>query len=238
MSSASNVIEFRRRQTRRDHGAGLDTSRAVSEERVRIARELHDVVAYSFATISVQAGVAAHVLEEQPEQAAEALAAIKSASKEALGELRVILGMLRCVDAVESPLSAPGLARLDALAASTTASGVPTHARVEGRPRQLPSAVDLAAFRIVQESLANILRHAGPASAVVTIRYERDGLTVEVEDDGGGTAGGNCAPSEGSGHGIAGMGERARALGGEFEAGPRPHGGFRVRARLPVLGRP
>jgi signal transduction histidine kinase len=237
LSSPSNVIEFPGWRIRTDRSRELEVQRAVSEERLRIARELHDVVASSFATISVQAGVAAHVLEEQPGQAGEALEAIKSASKEALSELRTILGMLRTVDDSEARPSAPGLGRLDALAARTTAAGVTTQVRFEGRPRSLPAVVDLTAFRIVQEALANVLRHAGPASAVVTIGYERERLTVEVEDDGRGAARSNRVPSEGSGNGIAGMGERALALGGEFEAKSRPKGGFRVRARLPVLGR-
>ena len=237
LSSPSNVIEFPGWRLRTDRTFGLEVQRAVSEERLRIARELHDVVASSFSTISVQAGVAVHVLEEQPAQAAEALKAIKSASKEALDELRTILGMLRTVEDGEARPSAPGLGRLDSLAARTTAAGVTTRVRIEGRPRPLPAVVDLTAFRIVQESLANVLRHAGPASAVVTISYERDRLAIEIEDDGRGAARSNREESEGSGNGIAGMCERALGLGGEFEAKPRPEGGFRVRARLPVLGR-
>ena len=236
-SSPSNVIEFPGWRLRPDRGPELEVQRAVSEERLRIARELHDVVASSFATISVQAGVAVHVLEEQPAQAVEALKAIKSSSKEALGELRAILGMLRTFDDDEARPCAPGLGRLDALAARTTAAGVTTRVRFEGRPRPLPAVVDLTAFRIVQESLSNVLRHAGLAAAVVTISYERDRLTVEVEDDGCGDALSDREPSEGSGNGIAGMCERALGLGGEFEAKPRPEGGFRVRAHLPVLGR-
>jgi signal transduction histidine kinase len=237
LSSHSNVIEFPGWRVRNDLSPQLEARRAVSEERLRIARELHDVVSYSFATINVQAGAAVHVLEEQPEQAAEALKAIKSASKEALGELRTILGMLRTVDGGESRSSAPGLGRLDALAESTTAAGVLTRVRFDGRPRPLPAEVDLTAFRIVQESLANVLRHVGPASVVVTIGYERDRLSVEVEDDGRGDANGSRRRSEGSGHGIAGMRERVLALGGELEAGPRPDGGFRVRASLPLVAR-
>jgi signal transduction histidine kinase len=237
LSSPSNVIEFPGWRLRADRSPELEVQQAVSEERLRIARELHDVVASSFATISVQAGVAVHVLEEQPAQVVEALEAIKSASKEAQDELRAILGMLRSFEDDEVRPSAPGLGRLDALAARTTAAGVTTQVRVEGRTRPLPAAVDLTAFRIVQESLSNVLRHAGPASAVVTISYKRDRLTVEVEDDGCGDARSNGEPSEGSGNGIAGMRERAFALGGEFEAERRPEGGFRVRARLPVLGR-
>lgn len=236
LSSPSNVIEFPGWRVKADPKSEPNVQHAVSEERLRIARELHDVVASSFATISVQAGVAVHVLEEQPAQAVEAVKAIKSASKEALCELRAILGMLRTDDDEAQP-AAPGLERLDALAARTTAAGVTTRVRLLGQPRQLPAVVDLTAFRIVQESLANVLRHAGAASAIVTIGYERDGLTVEVEDNGCGETHSNCAPSEGSGNGIIGMCERVVAIGGEFEAKPRPDGGFRVRARLPVLGR-
>jgi signal transduction histidine kinase len=237
LSSPSNVIEFPVWRLRTERNSELDVQRAVSEERLRIARELHDVVASSFATISVQAGVAVHVLEEQPAQAVEALKAIKSSSKEALGELRAILGMLRTAEDDEAQPSAPGLGRLDVLAARTTASGVTTQLRLVGRPRPLPAVVDLTAFRIVQESLANVVRHAGAASAVVTISYERDGLIVEVEDDGCGETRSNGEPSEGSGNGIVGMCERVLAVGGDFEAKPLPERGFRVRARLPVLGR-
>src|SRR5258705_5343855 len=176
----SNVIEFPGWRLRPDPSPELEVQQAVSEERLRIARELHDVVASSFATISVQAGVAVHVLEQQPAQALEALKGIKSASKEAQGELRAILGMLRTFDDDEDLPCAPGIGRLDALAARMTAAGVTTQVRVEGRPRPLPAVVDLTAFRIVQESLSNVLRHAGPASAVVTISYERERLNVEV----------------------------------------------------------
>lgn len=236
MSSAPNVIEFPSRPALLGLAPEGEAERAVSAERRRIARELHDVVAYSFATISLQAGVATHVLEERPEQAAAALAAIKSASKEALDELRSILGMLREVDETTFTSSAPGLGRLDALAASTTAAGVSTCIRISGRRRPLEASVDLAAFRIAQESLANVLRHAGPAAAVVTITYESDCVLVEVEDNGKGPAP-DSRPSPGSGHGLVGMRERAAAVGGELETSRVPGGGFRVRARLPVSGR-
>jgi signal transduction histidine kinase len=232
MSSLTNVIEFPRQRFEQPpwHGAVLD-------ERRRIARELHDVIAYSLGTISVQAGAAIQVLEDQPLQALGALEAIKARSKEALGELRVLLDTLRAED-LDPRGSTPGLGRLDDLVASTTAVGTPTQAHVIGRPRPLPAAVDLAAFRIVQESLTNVVRHAGRASALVTVRYERARLTVEVEDDGRGVADGQAGESEGSGHGIDGMRERARALGGELETGPLPEGGFRVCAWLPLFGRP
>jgi signal transduction histidine kinase len=234
MEPLSNVIEF---PIRRDFDRQHEERRLLLAERQRIARELHDVISYGFATISVNAGVALDVLSDHPQQAVEALAAIKAASKDALKELRIVLGALRNSDKEGDHSSAPGLGRLDALVASTSAAGVPTEACVVGRPRPLPVAVDIAAFRVVQEALTNVLRHAGPATASVRVTYERDGLIVEVEDDGDGAASA-AKESEGSGQGIVGMQERARALGGWLEAGPRPGRGFRVRARLPVLGRP
>jgi signal transduction histidine kinase len=225
-SSLSNIIEFPRRHE-------IDASQqAVVEERRRIAADLHDVVSYGFATIAVNAAAALHALDERPEHAAEALQAIRTASNEALGELRVILGVLR--GDVATNVSAPGLGRLSALTANTTAAGVATQARVEGRPHPLPADVDAVAYRIVQEALTNILRHAGPASAVVTITYGREELTVEVEDDGDGSG----AFRSGCGRGIAGMRERAESVGGELDASPRLCGGFRVSARLPVVARP
>lgn len=216
--------------------AGEEVRSRVEAERLRIARELHDVVAYSFATINLQAGVAVHVAEERPEQVVEALHAIKEASGEAMRELRAILGMLRHAGDDEREGAAPGLGGLDALASTTTKAGVLTRVAVRGRPRPLSASVDQAAYRIVQEALANVLRHAGRASAAVTVGYEKQRLIVEIEDDGRGHAGGG--PSDGSGHGIVGMRERALALGGALQAGAGPEGGFRVRASLPFSGQP
>ena len=203
-------------------------------ERLRIARELHDVVSFSFATISVQAGVAAHVADERPEQAMEALRAIKAISGEASRELRGILGLLRAPGSDHSP--SQDLARLGALAATITSAGLPTRVVVAG-PIDRPSpAVAAAAYRIVQEALTNALRHAGPAAASVLVTCGPDRLTIEVVDDGCGAAQGPRATPPGSGHGIAGMRERARALGGALDAGFRAEGGFRVRASLPNGG--
>jgi signal transduction histidine kinase len=235
VSSAATVIEFPRRQPRPDPAFESEARRGAAEERQRITREVHDVVSYSLATISVQAGVALHVLEQQPDKAVEALSAIKSASKDALNELRETLGVLRQAEDLQSRPGAPGLGRLHALVDSTTAAGVRTELRLVGRRRPLPVAVDLTAFRIVQEALTNVLRHAGPATAVVTIAFEREALVIEVEDDGRGHA--LESATVGCGIGIAGMRERAAAVGGEVEASSRHDGGFRVRARLPVLGR-
>jgi signal transduction histidine kinase len=205
----------------------------VDAERLRIARELHDVVAFSFATISVQAGVAVHLADERPDTAAEALRAIKAISGEASRELRAILGTLRrTAGAGDAPFH--GVAGLETLAATTTGAGLPTRVVVSGPARSLPPAVDRAAYRIAQEALTNALRHAGPASALVTVRYEPNRLVIQVVDDGRGPERSDCELEPGSGHGIAGMRERALALGGELDAGSRPLGGYQVRASLPV----
>jgi signal transduction histidine kinase len=201
-------------------------------ERLRIARELHDVVAHGFATISLQAGVAAHAVDQRPEQVAEALEAIKGASREALEELRGILGMLRHDEGRRDP--APGLDQLDELVLKTSAAGTTTQLKISGSPRTLPTAVDRAAYRIVQEALTNVLRHAGGAAACVSISYEKTALLVSVDDDGPGAADVSEHAHVGSGYGITGMRERARALGGDVEAGPCPDGGFRVAAHLPL----
>src|SRR5438105_8112251 len=211
-----------------------ETQRRVTEERLRIARELHDVVSHSISTINVQAGVAAHVMGERPEQAREALLAIKDTSKDTLRELRGILQVLRQVDDVEPRAPAPGLAQLDILVDTTSRAGVPTRASIVGSARPVPRAVDLAAYRIIQESLTNVIRHAGRASAEVTVAYEPAIVVVEVTDDGRGPAAGS--QGDANGHGIAGMRERVNAVGGELEVGARNGRGFRVRATMPTNG--
>jgi signal transduction histidine kinase len=205
--------------------------RAVDAERLRLARELHDVVAHTMATINVQAGVAAHVIDRQPDQAAQALKAIKQASKEGLRELRATLNVLRQADEPDERSPAPRLAQLDALVENATHAGMPTSITVRGRARTLAPTVDLTAYRVVQESLTNALRYAGPTTASVTLSYTDDELRVEVLDGGRGHA--DRAP-DGAGHGIAGMRERAEAVGGTLIVGPGPEGGFRVQARLPL----
>jgi signal transduction histidine kinase len=234
MSSAPNVIEFPAARARVDQVIESERRRAAFEERLRIARELHDVVAYSFATIKVQAGVALHLLDDRSEALTEALQAIDRASKEALGELREILGQMRTGDGAAPSVSERGVQGLEDLVATITAAGVQTRLVVTGEPRTLPPAVDLAAFRIAQESLANVLRHAGATSAVVTLAYDPDGVSIEVENDEGERA---PAGHQGSGHGVIGMRERVSALGGRLEAGRRPNGGFRVCANLPLFAR-
>jgi signal transduction histidine kinase len=211
-----------------------EARRRVDEERLRIARELHDVVAHTMATINVQAGVAAHVLTEQPDAAATALRAIRAASKDGLRELRAILNVLRQADEVDTTQPAPGLAQLDTLVAGTARAGLPTSVTVTGDPRPLPAEVDLAAYRIVQESLTNAIRHAGPATATVSLAYADGELRIHVVDTGQGPSAGL---TEGTGHGLIGMRERAASIGGAVETGPARQGGYQVSARLPIDGR-
>jgi signal transduction histidine kinase len=204
--------------------------RAVVEEQLRIARELHDVVAHSMSIIAVQSGVGAHVLDSQPEEARKALTAIEVTSRPALTEMRRLLGVLRQEAEPSGSLTpTPGLAEVDALAAEVARAGARVEVRIEGTRPELPPGLDLSAYRIVQEALTNVVRHAGPATARIRIRYAPQSVDVEVVDDG---RGGN--PRPGDGHGIAGMRERAALYGGTLHAGPRPGGGFRVAARLPV----
>src|SRR5215213_6934924 len=235
------VAELRDRAERAEQARDEEARRRVNEERMRIARELHDVVSHTIGVISVQAGVASHLLERRPDKAAESLAAIRQASDEALGELHAMLGVLRDRgggddgDGGAAPLSpAPGLGELDALVAQAAGAGVEVRVSLEGGPRRLPPAIDLAAYRVVQESLTNVVRHARASRAEITVRHADGRVVVEVTDDGRAHPGNGSG--NGSGQGILGMRERARALGGSLEAGPRPEGGFRVLASLPVGG--
>jgi signal transduction histidine kinase len=210
-----------------------EAARRVDAERLRIARELHDAVAHTLSMINVQAGAAAHVARAHPERAVEALEAIRVASKEGLREMRSILNVLRQADEAE----ATGLAMLDDLLATAARAGLPTMLHVEGTPRRLPATVDLAAYRIIQESLTNAVRHAGPAEATVSLAWSDGWLRLLVRDTGHGAAG-NGSFSDvavpGAGHGLVGMRERAAAVGGTLWAGPSRDGGFAVTAELPT----
>jgi signal transduction histidine kinase len=235
-----------------------EAARRVAEERLRIARDLHDTVAHSMATITVQAGSALHVLGDRDEKVRKALTAIRETSKHALGEMRTTLGQLRegTPDGA-IPLAPGGLDRLPALREAVTAAGAPVTIAVEGEQRRLPPAIDEVAYRILQESLTNVLRHAGPAAqATVRLSFEPTALAITVTDDGIGPNGDHqgqgpvtkergLEPSRGSrgvappgqpGHGLTGMAERAAAVGGRVTAGPRGEGGFEVSARLPLAG--
>ncbi len=205
--------------------------RRASEERLRIARELHDALGHHLSLINVQSGVALHLNEAMPEQARSSLSAIKQASKEALTELRSVLDILRHEGEPAPRFPTPTLARLDDLVSQAAAAGLEVRTETDGVVGPLPFGVDVAAFRIVQEALTNVTRHAGETTATVRVRYGERDLTVQVDDEG------RSPPppaAAGSGTGITGMRERAGALGGRLEAGPRPGGGFRVRASFPL----
>jgi signal transduction histidine kinase len=204
--------------------------RREGEERLRIAQELHDVLAHNISLISVQAGAGELLLDEGDERARAAFTAIKQASKDALRELRSVLDVLRS-DVEAAPRGpAPTLAQVDELVERARAAGVEVEAHVEGTRRSLPAAVEVAAYRILQEAVTNVIRHAGPARATLRLVYGDNALVVQVEDNGRGAA----AAASSGGKGLMGMAERVAALGGSVESGPRPGGGFRVRGRLPL----
>jgi signal transduction histidine kinase len=207
-----------------------EAKRRASDERLRIAQELHDVLAHNISLINVQAGVALHLLDERPEQARPALRAIRDASKDALGELRSVLDILRVGEAAPRAPTA-GLADLDGLVERTRGTGLTVEVSGADGLDGLPAGVDLAAFRIVQEALTNVVRHSGATRATVRLSRSPGSLVVEVDDNGHGPTGPGI---DNGGRGLAGMRERARALGGSLEAGPRPGRGFRVHASLPV----
>jgi signal transduction histidine kinase len=255
LGSASELLRSRlERAGERQAALAEEARRRASEERLRIARELHDVLAHNISLINVRAGVALHLVDEDPDavdpaQVRPALAAIKDASKEALGELRSVLDVLRQGEA--APLApTAGLADLDNLAERARGTGLDVRVeRVNGDGRTvqaeditggLPAGVDLAAFRIAQEALTNVVRHAAASRATVRLRRTPDLLEVQVDDDGTGAADAPVGPTDAGidggegGRGITGMRERAQALGGTADAGPRPGRGFRVRARFPL----
>jgi signal transduction histidine kinase len=202
---------------------------AVAEERVRIARELHDVVAHAISVIVLQARGGRRSLATDPGETREALDMIEATGSEALAEMRRLLGMLRRDDEEIALAPQPSLRYLDALAAQVREAGLPVDLSVEGKATELPPGVDLSAYRIVQEALTNALKHAGPATARVVVRYRENDLELEIADTGAG-----AGASDGQGHGLAGMRERVSLYGGKIETGPRDGGGFAVRARLPL----
>jgi signal transduction histidine kinase len=209
-------------------------SRALADERAQIARDLHDIVAHAMSVIAVRSGVARMVIDSDPEQARDALAIIETTTRRSLHEMRLLVGVLRNPDDHHPDLSpVPGLDGLDRLIADTTAAGVTAEVEIDGAVGPLPAAADLTAYRIVQEALTNVVRHAGPTRAQVRISRRPGEVLVEVTDDGPPGPGPRPVARAGSGHGLIGMRERVAMFGGELEAGPYA-GGFRVRARLPV----
>lgn len=206
---------------------------AVTAERLRIARELHNMVAHSIGVIAIQAGTGRRVIDTQPAEARNALSAIEAASRETLSGLRRMLGALRRTEpqgmpGLAAPNPAPGLADLDRLAATTMDAGIQVDVQWQGQRYPVPADIDLSAYRIVQEAVANVVRHSGASSCRVLIDHSDRELSIEVTDDG---RGGVIVDG---GYGIVGMRERTTLLGGQLAAGPRPGGGFRVAARLPV----
>jgi signal transduction histidine kinase len=228
--------ETREKAAQIDRIRARDARAAVTAERMRVARELHDAVAHNLSVIAIQAGGADGIVERDPARASQCAELIETVAGEALAEL----GRLTGVPTTGRDGPPPSLARVEALAQRARDGGLPVELRIEGEPSRLAAGVDLAAFRIVQEALANVAKHAGAARAWVVVRYERRAVELEIGDDGRGSNGAGPAarlPADAGGHGLVGMRERAALYGGTLDAGSRPGGGFAVRARLP-LGEP
>jgi signal transduction histidine kinase len=202
---------------------------AVAEERTRIAREMHDVVAHAIGVMVVQAGAARTVIDRDPVAAKEAIGRVEETGRMGLAEMRRLIGVLTDDGSGAARSPQPGLGGLDALVATVRTAGLPVEVVRSGEPRPLPVGADLTAYRIVQEALTNVLKHAGAAHARVSLQYDEAGVGIEVADDGRGPA-----PTTDPGHGLVGMRERVALFGGTLETAPRPGGGFVVRARLPI----
>jgi len=227
--------QARLRHAQAEHQAA--TARALAAERARIAGELHDVVTHNVSVMVVQAGAARRVLAASPGEATTALLAVEASGRTAMIELQHLLGLLSPVDGMQSPgeevlRPQPGLDRLRPLIDRVAAAGLPAELTVSGRPRALPPGLDLAAYRVVQEALTNVMKHAGHARTAVRLDYRPDELIIDVSDDGPPAA--TPTASLVGGRGLLGLRERVSLYGGEFDAGPRPAGGWRVTARLPL----
>jgi signal transduction histidine kinase len=218
------------RATRLEQEREENARRAAAEEQARIARELHDILAHNVGVMTVQAAAAGDVFETQPGRAREALDSIESTGREALTELRRLLGTVRSGDGSSALAPQPGLAGLGALVEQVRAAGLAVELTIEGDPHELPASVDLSAYRIVQEALTNTLKHARASKASVLVRYGADALDLEIVDDGRGPT----AEGPGRGHGIIGMRERAALVNGRLHIGPATGGGFAVRVRIPL----
>jgi signal transduction histidine kinase len=229
------LVATRAQLAREAQAREAQARRRAVEERLRIARELHDVFGHTMATISVQAGVGIHLLKARPAQAVEALTTIKQISDQALTDVKAILGVLRADDDPDRPRSPRGgLDQLEALLDPVRAAGLQAQLTVHGSARPLPAAVDLAAYRIIQEALTNVLRHARARTVQLDLRYEPERVVIRIRDDGSAARPGQPGTNGQDGHGISGMRERALALSGQFTAGPDPDGGFQVRCVLPT----
>jgi len=221
------VLEDRNRQL--DQEREVNARRAVLEERVRIARELHDVVAHHVSVMGVQAGVARRLFDRDPPEAVAAIGSVETASRQAIADLQQLVGVLRRQEEGDDLAPQPSLQRLPELVEHMRQTGLPVKLTTTGEPQQLPAGVELSAYRIIQEALTNTLKHAGPAQAAVAVRYDNGAVEVEVVDDGQGPP---PARQGTGGKGLVGMQERVRLYGGRLEAGARPGGGFRVYAVL------
>jgi signal transduction histidine kinase len=224
------VAQLEERTTQLEQARDELARRAVAEERLRIARELHDIVAHSMGVIAVQAGVGAHVIDARPEEAKRSLQTIEDTSKSALGEIRRMLGLLRADGDAPETQPSPGLDDLSALVDEMKAAGMDVDLSLDSPPHALSVGVELTIFRLVQEALTNVLKHARARNVRVSVWFNEDGARVEVVDDGVGPTG------RAGGHGIVGMTERVAMYGGEFAAGPLSEGGFRVAATIPLEG--
>ena len=229
-----HVREADRRAEEAERTRDEAAQRRAMEERLRIARELHDSLTHSISVISVQSGVAVHLARKRGEEVPPALLAIQEASADATRELRTTLNVLRSDEDSDSS----GLGQLDGLVERARTAGLPVTVTVTGTRRALPSDVDQAAYRIVQEALTNVSRHAGQASASVHLHYSPDAVAIQVDDDGSAFGSGSGPRPAGHGLGLIGMRERVTALGGRLHTGPRDSGGFQVRAEFPALARP
>jgi signal transduction histidine kinase len=223
------VGDLEDRAAQLEHEREEKARRAVDEERTRIARELHDVVAHSVSVIVVQAQAGPHLVGD-PERISSVFHSIESSGRDALAELRRLLGILRSGDEQLAIGPQPGLASLRSLVDQVRESGLPVELRIEGEAVQLPAGIDLSSYRIVQEALTNVVKHAGAARAEITIRYADRALELDIVDDGHGGA----VSANGSGHGLIGMRERVALYGGTLDTGPRDGGGYAVHARLPL----
>ena len=232
-AASARRTEQARRAEERAQRTEQEALRAVADERSRITRELHDVLAHSVSVMTVQASAVRRLLKPEQEREREALMTVEETGRQALAEMRRMLGIMRSDHEVAALAPQPGLGTLPELVEQVRQSGLPVELSVEGRPVALPAGVDLSAYRIVQEALTNALKHAGPAHAWVSVRYAEADVEIEIENDGR-----NHGDGDGAGHGLVGMRERVALCGGELHSGPRPGGGFKISARLPVAGSP
>jgi signal transduction histidine kinase len=223
--------EQTRRAEERARRTEEEAQSAVEEERTRITRELHDVLAHSVSVMTVQSSAVRRLLLPEQERERQALLTVEETGRQALAEMRRLVGIMRDEEEVPALAPQPGLGTLPALVEQVRESGLPVELNVEGEPVRLPAGVDLSAYRIVQEALTNALKQAGPAHAWVSVRYDEEDVEIAIENDG--SSDGALDPD---GHGLVGMRERVALYGGELQSGPRPGGGFRVSARLPVTG--